>query len=54
LFCVCLAWSGRGGVPGGLGGGGGEGSANSVEDREKGDLVAVSPKSGVLEAVVIW
>jgi hypothetical protein len=32
----------------------GGGSTNSVEDREKGDLGAVSPYSGVLEAAVIW
>ena len=29
-------------------------STNSVEDREKGDLGAVAPYSGVLEAAVIW
>ena len=33
---------------------GGGGSTNSVEDRENGDLGAVTPKSGVLEAAVIW
>jgi len=34
---------------------GGEGvSTNSVEDRENGDLGAVAPWSGVLEAAVIW
>jgi hypothetical protein len=27
---------------------------NSVEDRENGDLGAVAPQSGVLEAAVIW
>jgi hypothetical protein len=27
---------------------------NSVEDRENGDLEAVAPYSGVLEAAVIW
>jgi len=31
----------------------GGGSTNSVEDREEGDLGAVDPKSGVLEAAVI-
>ena len=30
------------------------GSTNSVEDRENGDLEAAAPKSGVLEAAVIW
>jgi len=30
------------------------GSTNSVEDRENGDLGAVAPQSGVLEAAVIW
>ena len=30
------------------------GSTNSVEDRENGDLYAVAPSSGVLEAAVIW
>ena len=30
------------------------GSTNSVEDRENGDLGAVGPWSGVLEAAVIW
>ena len=30
------------------------GSTNSVEDRENGDLGAVAPYSGVLEAAVIW
>ena len=30
------------------------GSTNSVEDRENWDLWAVAPKSGVLEAAVIW
>jgi len=34
--------------------GGGGGSTNSVEDRENGDLGAVAPYSGVLEAAVIW
>jgi hypothetical protein len=37
--------------------GGGGGSTNSVEDRgerENGDLWAVAPESGVLEAAVIW
>ena len=29
------------------------GSTNSVEDRENGDLEAVAPYSGVLEAAVI-
>jgi len=29
-------------------------STNSVEDRENGDLGAVAPWSGVLEAAVIW
>jgi len=29
-------------------------STNSVEDRENGDLGAVAPYSGVLEAAVIW
>jgi hypothetical protein len=33
---------------------GGGGSTNSVEDRENGDLGAVAPQSGVLEAAVIW
>ena len=33
---------------------GGGGSTNSVEDRENGDLGVVAPKSGVLEAAVIW
>jgi hypothetical protein len=33
---------------------GGGGSTNSVEDRENGDLGAVAPLSGVLEAAVIW
>jgi len=33
---------------------GGGGSTNSVEDRENGDLGAVTPYSGVLEAAVIW
>jgi len=32
----------------------GGGSTNSVEDRENGDLEAVDPLSGVLEAAVIW
>jgi hypothetical protein len=32
---------------------GGEGSTYSVEDREYGDLGAVAPQSGVLEAAVI-
>jgi hypothetical protein len=32
---------------------GGEGSTNSVEYRENGDLGAAAPKSGVLEAAVI-
>jgi len=32
----------------------GGGSTNSAEDREKGDLEAVAPYSGVLEAAVIW
>jgi len=32
----------------------GGGSTNSVEDREDGDLGAVAPWSGVLEAAVIW
>ena len=31
----------------------GGGSTNSVEDREDGDLGAVAPWSGVLEAAVI-
>jgi len=30
------------------------GSTNAVEDRENGDLGAVAPWSGVLEAAVIW
>jgi hypothetical protein len=30
------------------------GSTNSVEDRENGDMGAVAPQSGVLEAAVIW
>ena len=30
------------------------GSTNTVEDRENGDLGAVAPWSGVLEAAVIW
>ena len=30
------------------------GSTNSVEDRENGELGAVAPWSGVLEAAVIW
>jgi len=34
--------------------GGRGGSTNSVEDRENRDLGAVAPKSGVLEAAVIW
>jgi len=33
---------------------GGGGSKNSVEDRENGDLGAVDPQPGVLEAAVIW
>jgi hypothetical protein len=33
---------------------GGGGSTNSVENRESGDLGAVAPESGVLEAAVIW
>jgi len=33
---------------------GGGGLTNSVEDRENGDLEAAAPKSGVLEAAVIW
>jgi len=33
---------------------GGGVSTNSVEDREKRDLGAIAPKSGVLEAAVIW
>jgi len=34
---------------------GGGGSTNSVEDSgENGDLGAVAPQSGVLEAAVIW
>jgi hypothetical protein len=37
-----------------FGGGGGVGSTNSVEDRENGDLEAVGPQSGVLEAAVTW
>jgi hypothetical protein len=32
----------------------GGGSTNSVEDRENGDLGAVVPYSGFLEAAVIW
>jgi hypothetical protein len=32
----------------------GGGSTNSVEDRENGDLGAVAPESGVVEAAVIW
>jgi len=32
----------------------GEGSTNSVEDRENGYLWAVAPYSGILEAAVIW
>jgi len=32
----------------------GGGSTNSVEDRENGDLGAVAPYSGFLEAAVIW
>jgi hypothetical protein len=32
----------------------GGGSTNSVEDRENGDLGAVAPLSGILEAAVIW
>jgi len=32
----------------------GRGSTNSVEDRENGDLGAVAPWSGFLEAAVIW
>ena len=35
-------------------GGGGGSSTNSVEDREKGDLGAVAPYSGIPEAAVIW
>ena len=37
-----------------LSSGGGGGSTSSVEDREKGDLGAAAPQSGVLEAAVIW
>ena len=37
-------------VVGGVGGC----STNSVEDGENGDLGAVAPQSGVLEAAVIW
>ena len=33
---------------------GGVGSTNSVEDRQNGDLGAVAPYSGFLEAGVIW
>ena len=33
---------------------GGGVSRNSVEDRENGDLGAVAPYSGVVEAAVIW
>jgi hypothetical protein len=40
--------------PGILFGLGGGGSTNSVEDRENGDLGALAPYSGVLEAAVIW
>ena len=32
----------------------GGGSTNSAEDKENGDLGAVAPQSGVLEAAVIW
>ena len=32
----------------------GRGSRNSFEDRGNGDLWAVAPQSGVLEAAVIW
>ena len=32
----------------------GGGSTNSVKDRENGDLGAVVPYSGALEAAVIW
>ena len=32
----------------------GGGSKNSVEDRENGDLGAVAPYSGALQAAVIW
>jgi len=32
----------------------GEGSTNSVEDRENGDLWEVAPYSGILEAAVMW
>ena len=31
-----------------------EGSTNSVEDRQNGDLEGAAPYSGVLEAAVIW
>ena len=41
------------GVPRNFVWGGGD-STNSVEDREKEDLGAVAPQSGVLEAAVIW
>ena len=33
---------------------GGGGSTNSVEDRENGDLGAIAPYPGVVEAAVIW
>jgi len=33
---------------------GGEGSTNSVGDRENGDLLAAAHWSGVLEAALIW
>jgi hypothetical protein len=41
------------GVPRNFVRGGEEGSTNSVEDRENGDLGAVARQSGVLEAAVI-
>ena len=45
-MCATVAYPGilfRGGV-----------STNSVEDRQNGDLGAVAPYSGFLEAAVIW
>ena len=56
------AWSGHfeispqaSGVPRNfIRGGGGEGSTNSVEDRENGNLGAEAPQPGVLEAAVFW
>jgi hypothetical protein len=50
-LCASLLLSSSVAYPGILFGGG---STNSVEDRENGDLGAVAPYSGVLEAAVIW